>query len=60
MLAHTFNRFYVVTKFILPTINKFKFSTIQYDESCEYLQEEKGCSTEAKQHILDLILIVEK
>ena len=55
MLARSFDKFYVVTKFILPTINDLKFSTIKYDEKCEYLQEEKGCTAEAKQYILNLI-----
>ena len=27
MLAHSFDRFYVVTKLILPTVSEFKFST---------------------------------
>ena len=53
MLAHSFDRFYVFTKFILPTINDLKFWTIKYDEKCEYLQQEKGCADEAKDHILD-------
>ena len=30
------------------------FSTIKFDEKCEYLQEEKGCNSKAKQYILDL------
>ena len=33
MLVHSFDRFYVVTKFILPTINDLKFSTINFDET---------------------------
>ena len=37
MLAHLFNRFYVVTKFILPTINELKFSRIKFNEKCEFL-----------------------
>ena len=41
MLAHSFNRFYVVTKFILPTINDLKFSAINFEDSCNYLQEKK-------------------
>ena len=41
MLAHSFDRFYVVTKFILPTVNDLTFSTIKFDEKCEYLQEKK-------------------
>ena len=36
-LAHSFDRFYAVTKFILATINDLKFSTIKFDEKCEYL-----------------------
>ena len=32
MLAHLFNRFYVVTKFILPTMNDLKLSPIKYDK----------------------------
>ena len=55
MLVHFLDRLYVVTKCILPTIDDLKFSTIKYDEKCEYLQKEKGCTTEAKEHILGLI-----
>ena len=40
-LAHSFDRFYVVIKFILPLINNLKFSTTNFDETCDYLQEEK-------------------
>ena len=49
MLAHSFDRFHVVTKFTLPIINDLKFLTNKYNEKCEYLQQEKGCTTEAKQ-----------
>ena len=30
MLAHLFNRFYVVTKFILPTVDDLRLSPITY------------------------------
>ena len=32
MLAHSFNRFNVVTKFILPTVEDLKFSTLKFDD----------------------------
>ena len=51
MLAYFFDGFYVVTKFILATMNDLKFSTIKFDDKCEYLPEEKGHSSEAKQYI---------
>ena len=38
MLAHLFDRFYVVTKFILPKMNDLKLSPIKYDR-CEYLHD---------------------
>ena len=38
MLAHSFDRFYIVTKFILPTTEDLKFSTFNIDKNCEYLR----------------------
>ena len=37
MLAHSFDRFYVVTKFILPSIADLKFSKLNFDNTCAYL-----------------------
>ena len=34
MLAHSFDRFYVVTKFILPSIGDLNFSKLNYDDTC--------------------------
>ena len=31
MLSHSFDRLYVVTKFILPTIDDLKFSPVDFD-----------------------------
>ena len=39
MLAHSFDRFYVVTKFILPSVNDVKFSSIGFDEKYNYLND---------------------
>ena len=55
MLVHSLGGFYVVKKFILPTINDLKFLTIKLNKKCDFLQEEKGHSPKAKQYILDLI-----
>ena len=38
MLADSFDRFYVVTRFILPTLDDFRMSLIKYDEDCKYLR----------------------
>ena len=37
MLAHSFDRFYVVTKFILPMLEDLKLSPIKYNKECNYL-----------------------
>ena len=38
MEAHSFNRFYVVTKFILPTMDDLKLSPINHNGECRYLE----------------------
>ena len=37
MLSHSFDRFHVVTKFILPTIHDLKFPPVNFDSECNYL-----------------------
>ena len=56
MLVHSFERFYVVTKFILPTVNDLKFSMINFNGTCNYLQEKDGCSVNTKQFISYVIV----
>ena len=36
MLTHSFDRFYVVTKFILPTLDDLKLSPIRYNKEYKY------------------------
>ena len=36
MLTHSSDRFYVVTKFILPTIGDLQFSKLDFDDTCAY------------------------
>ena len=60
MLAHSFDRFYVVTKFILPSIKDLKFSKLNYDSTCAYLQEKNGYTAEDKKYILDLLAYCRK
>ena len=35
MLAHSFDRFNVVTKFILPTLDDLKLTPMRYDKECK-------------------------
>ena len=57
MLAHSFDRFYVVTKFILPTLDDLKLSPIKYDKECKYICNLDDQDNEKiKQNIKDLLL----
>ena len=55
MLAHLFDRFCMVTKFILPSIGDLKFPTLNFDNKCTYLDNRNMCSSESKKHMLDLM-----
>ena len=54
MLMHSFDRFYVVTKFILPLIGDLKFSNLNYDNMCAYLDNKNAQNTETRKYMLDL------
>ena len=51
MSAYSFDRFYVVTKFILPSVNDLNFSPIDFDGKCSYLNEDLHRYQNAKQYI---------
>ena len=60
MLAHSFDRFYMVTKFILPSIGDLKFSTLNYENTCAYLDNKNICNTDSKKHMLNLMTFCKK
>ena len=39
MLAHLFDRFYIVAKFMLPSMGDLKFSNLNFDHSCTYMNK---------------------
>ena len=55
MLVHSFDGFYVVTKFILPSIGDLNFSKLNYDNTCIYLDNKNTYSMETKKHMLELM-----
>ena len=40
-LSHSFDRFYVVTKFELPKVKDLEYTTIPYDTGCKHLDAMK-------------------
>ena len=61
MLTHSFDRSYVITKFILPTLDDLKLSPIRYDKDCKYICNLDDQNNEQiKQNIKDLLLYCAK
>ena len=61
MLAHSFDRFYVITKFVLPTLDDLKLSPIRYDKECNYLRNlDDQDNDQIKENIRDLIFYCSK
>ena len=54
ILVHSFNRFYVVTKFMLPSLGDLEFSDINYDDTYTYLDNRNAQDTETQKYILGL------
>ena len=54
MLAHSFDRFYVVTKFMLPTIGDLKFSKLDFDYTCTYMEKEYAPNRDSRKYMLEL------
>ena len=56
MLAHSLDRFYAVTKFILPVMDDLKLSPIKYDKECNYLHNlDDKDKDQIKENIRDLL-----
>ena len=61
MLAHSFDRFYVIIKFVLQTLDDLKLSPIKYDEECNYFRNlDDEDNDQIKQNIKDLLFYCSK
>ena len=54
MLAHSFDRFYIVTKFMLPLIGDIKNSRLNFDHSCAYMNKEYAHSMDSRRYLTEL------
>ena len=52
MLAHSFDRVYVVTKFMLPTIGDLKFSKYDFDYTCANMEKEHAPNMDSRKYML--------
>ena len=54
MLVHSFDRFYVVTKFMLQMIGDRKFSKLNFDHTCAYMKKEYAPNTDSRKYLTEL------
>ena len=60
MLMHSFNRFYIITKFILPSIGDIRFSHLTFDDSCSYMNKEYAPNTDSSKYLKELKMYCNK
>ena len=60
MLAHSFDRFHLVTKVILPSKGDLKFSILNYDNTSAHLDNKNVHDTDSKKHMIDLMMFCKK
>ena len=53
MLAHSFDRFYVVTKFIFLMIGDIKFSRLNFDDTCAYMNKEYAPNMDSRKYLTE-------
>ena len=54
MLVHLFDRFYVVTKFMLPMMADIKFSKLNFDDTCTYMNKEYAPNMDSRKYLTEL------
>ena len=54
MLAHSFDRFYIVTKYMLPSMGDIKFSKLNFDHTCTYMSKEYAPNTDSRKYLTEL------
>ena len=54
MLAHLFDRFYIVTKFMLSSMRDIKFSKLNFDHTCADMNKEYAPNTDSRKYLIEL------
>ena len=54
MLAHSFDRFYIVTKFMLPSVRDIKFPILNFDQSCTYMNKNYAPNMDSSKYLSEL------
>ena len=54
MLAHSFDRFCVVTRFVLPSVGDIEFCNLNFDRSCTYMNKKYAPNMDSGKYLAEL------
>ena len=54
MLGHSFDRFNIITKFMLPSMRNIKFSKLNFDHTCMYMNKEYAPNMDSRKYLTEL------
>ena len=54
MLTHSFDRFYIVTKFMLPSMGDIKFSNLNFNHSYSYMNKKYAPNMDSSKYLAQL------
>ena len=54
MLSHSFDRFYIVAKFMLPSMVDLKFSNLNFYHSCTYMNKKYTPNMDSSKYLAEL------
>ena len=60
MLMHSFDRFYIITKFILPSIGDIRFLHLTFDDSSSYMNKEYTPNMHSSKYLKELKMYCNK
>ena len=54
MLTHSFDRFYIITKFMLPSMGDIKFSNLNFDHFCAHMNKKYAPNMDSSKYLAEL------
>ena len=60
MLTHLFDRFYIIAKFMLPSMGDIKFSNLKFDDSCAYMNKKYTPNMDSSKYLMELKMYCNK
>ena len=54
MWTHSFDRFCIVKRFMLPSMGDIKFSKLNFDHTCAYMNKEYAPITDSRKYLIEL------